>query len=249
MDHNSIPNLIELVLRHSAADQSDEISIRVELRIAPTELDGPENTTFKVALKRAWLDLDLSGLDVVPGTRLGEPTTPNEILAEKKITEEVVRNRADGGQATLGISANPKSIAADVAVKVEANKRIETKKSLASSASDSATHMRVKARGGLMWEITEPLDNSALDATYLNNDALCNATPTKGANAKFISLIALAKQRDIILEASKNSRLLSFFSPNHEKLLKVLIAKSLAVEGDKYNGVLKLSASESTVEE
>jgi hypothetical protein len=243
-DINSIPELFEFLMRTSKGSKK-ETNILGELRIDNASLDGPEGFTFTVLLKRAWLSLDLEGLDAIPGTRYGEPKKPNEVSIKQKTTNETVVQNQLNVQGGIRLASDQPSLNLDLG----AGHSSKGKTVVSTSATQSAPHIRVKARGNLMWEVTENSQLTELDGTYLNGDALCRVTARLGANAKNVRLVAFAKQRDIILRLSKNNSLFSFPSKNHERMMKVLISKSLSSSGTQFNGIIEFSKSESDVED
>ena len=94
-DNNALPDLVELLLRVSqTTSKTKELDILTELRISNATLDEEQDRLcFTVSLKRAWLSLDLSGLEPVPGSRLGEPTRPNEVSVKRKTSRELVTKK------------------------------------------------------------------------------------------------------------------------------------------------------------
>jgi hypothetical protein len=99
--------------------------------------------------------------------------------------------------------------------------------------------------------VTEPPweDVKHLDATYLENDVLCKVSASKGANARNIQLTAFAKQKELVLAAAKSKSILSFRSTNHERLLKILIAKAISSSSGEYSGIVTFSHSEADLED
>ena len=114
------------------------------------------------------------------------------------------------------------------------------------STTERQTHYRVRARGNLMWEVTEPpWEQPILDGTYLNDAVLCRVESHDRANDKRLDLTAYAKQRDLILTAKKSK---IFKSTNEKNLFQVLIAKALA-GGDGFDGFVAFSRSELDIED
>jgi hypothetical protein len=247
-DQNAIDELVELLLRVSGdSDKLDEYEIRVDLRIANADLDGTDGLAFNVALKKARLSLDLGGLDVAPGTRFGEPTKSNEVVIKQKTaTEKVVTNEAKAGL-NASVSASTTNVQAGVGLKGGTKHSTKGKSVSSSTSSENATHLRVKARGGNNWEVSEP-NAAALDASYLSDNVLCRVVATRGANSRTVELCAYAKQKDLILTVTNGGSKIPFLSTNHEKMLKILIGKALSALGSQYAGTITFSKSESEIE-
>jgi hypothetical protein len=245
-DNNSIPGLLELLLRVAKpSSKSAELDVFTELRISSATLDAPDGLVFTVALKRAWLSLDLLGLDPVPGSRLGEPAKPNEVTVKQKMSQEVVRKNEIGGH----VGAKIDSTGASAGLELGAKHSSAGKTVVSTTSVESKPHIRVKARGNLMWEITDSPQLGELDGTYLNNESLCRTRSRVGANARTVQLLAYAKQRDILLRLEKGNSRFSFPSLNHEKMMKILIAKAISAPGTPFNGIVEFSKSESDVED
>jgi hypothetical protein len=243
-DNNPVPELLEFLLRASK-NSKKETKILGELRINSATLEGPEGLSFTVSLKRAWLSLDLEGLEPIPGSRYGEPVRPNELsIKQKTVNETLVQNQVNANASVHLDSTHPHA-----ALDLGADYNSKGKTTVSTTSAESAPHIRVKARGNLMWEVTESPNLPDLDGTYLDGEALCCVTAKIGANAKFVRLIAFAKQRDVQLRLTKNNSLFSFPSKNHERMLKVLISKALSSPGAPFNGIIEFSCSETEVED
>ncbi|MHB0784401.1 hypothetical protein [Bradyrhizobium sp. 5.13L] len=243
-DLNSLPDLIEIITRVRNGNEPDDREVRVELRIDSITLATDERLEFTVELNRASLSLDLDGLEVVPQSRHGEPTKPNDVSVEHKLTRESTKQAEAGGSAELNLSSQP---SAALSGKLSGSVASKTTESM--SAQQTYSLLRVKARGNLRWEVSEPGDgNKALSDTYLNDDVLCKVKALPGANRLAVKLAAFARKRDIrVTPISKLSKF-SFKSKNHEKMLSALIGKALS-HADSNGGILTFSVSEIVVED
>ena len=224
------------------------MEILPELRISNATLDEEQDRLcFTVSLKRAWLSLDLSGLEPVPGSRLGEPTRPNEVSVKRKTSRELVtKNQVSAG---AGIRADMTSASASAKLDLGAKHTTAGTTIESTTSAESAPHIRVKARGNLMWEITDSPQLGELDGTFLNNEPLCRVKPKSGANAKTVQMSTFAKQRDVLLRLQKSNRPFPFLNVNQERLMKILIVKALSGPGTKFNGFIEFSRSEINVED
>jgi hypothetical protein len=249
-DSNSLPELLDLRLRIRECEKSDgHKELRVDLRINRADFDGPDDCIISVALQKATLDLQLSGLEAVPNTRLGEPV--RELQVTEKQTTKVTTGMEGKATARAGVDLTK---VVPAALSLSADATVRAKASSTFTSKQDITGYRVKARGGDTWEVSEPQlktgekEAALLDGTYLLDDVLCNAKPTRGANIKSVGLTAYAKQRDLKLDISK-ATVWQTIGLNQEKLFSIFVAKSLGPAGSKYSGLVKLSHSEIEVED
>ena len=106
MDRNSIPELVELTILVSKADQTpDESSVHVDLRVSPAQIEGPDDLSISVSVKRLTLNLDLAGLHIAPHSRYGELVKPNIDAQEKTLKTETSIEGEIKGDAGFKVSA------------------------------------------------------------------------------------------------------------------------------------------------
>lgn len=247
-NQNSIEDLVDLLLRIACNEKTGQFEVRVDLRINSSDLDAPDGTAFTVGLKRAWLKLDRSGVEIVPGERFGEPTRPNVVAVKQKTSTESVIESQAGAQADVALHANLSTLRGGAAAKVAASAKhhVAGKKVVSTTASENAAHIRVKARPAERWEVSESA--GPLDGTYLNDELLCRIVARDRSNSHSVELTAYAKQKDLILNVTHNGSKFPFITPNHDKLLKILIGKALSSQGSQYDGTITFSKSESDLE-
>jgi hypothetical protein len=217
-DRNSIPELIEVLMRVVASNEPQTHEVRLDLRVYRAEVVSEEGLEFVVELDRAVFGLDLDGLDVVPKSRFGEPTKPNDVSIEHHLSRESSVQGEVGASLDGAVSANPTGGAS-----LKLSGSASGKQTHSSSAQLTERKLRVKARGNLKWEITEPhpaAGLSPLHDTYLNDEVVCKITAQKGANRLAVRVATSARKADIRLSMKKNKSPLSFRSTNHEKMLK-----------------------------
>jgi hypothetical protein len=246
LDRNSIPELVELTMVVSKAENTpDESNVHVDLRVSPTQLEGPDDLSISVSVKRVTLSLDLAGLHIAPHSRFGELLKPNIDVQEKTLKTEASIEGEIKGDAGFKVSAT-----ALPEINLSAGGKRTAKTTNSVSSTEKQTHVRVRARGNQTWDVTEPPweDVKHLDATYLNNDVLCKVRSQKGANVRSVQLTAFAKQKELVLSA-KSKSVFQFRSTNHERLLKVLIGKALSSSSGEYNGIVTFSSSETDLED
>ncbi|WP_164632690.1 hypothetical protein [Rhodopseudomonas sp. WA056] len=243
-DRNSLPELIEVITRISNSNEPENREIRVELRVNSVTLVADDSLEFVVQLERANLAIDLDGFEVVPKSRHGEPTKPNDVSVEREMRNEKTQKGEISGNAELTLAQNPSG-----SLGLKAAGSVASTHTESHNSKETYSFLRVKARGNLTWEVSEPGDTrKVLDDTYLNDDVLCKIKALPGANMLAVRLDAFARKRDIrITPLSKLSKF-TFKSTNHEKMFNALVAKSLA-QSKANGGILTFSVSEITVED
>jgi hypothetical protein len=90
INQNSLPDLIEVLMRVVNSNEEDHRDVRVELRVNSVSLVADDCLEFVVELDRANLSLDLDGFEVVPKSRYGEPSKSNDVAIKHKLTNETV---------------------------------------------------------------------------------------------------------------------------------------------------------------
>jgi hypothetical protein len=248
-DTNSLPDILELLLRVVPSKGRDKgFDVAPELRITKGFVEGEDDLCFEVALKRVFLYLHLDGLDPISGTRFGEPLKDNSAEVKRKTSHEVVKEGEAHGR--INMALDPSKIAGSLSAGAEAKAAAKTVQS--TTAIEKISHLKVKARPNLKWEVTESTQLDELDGTYLeglDGDPLCKVVAKKGANSKALGLVAVVKQRDVILRAQKESRLIRFRNATQEKMMKILISRALSGSENKFNGVIDFSRSEIEIED
>ena len=224
-DTNSLPDLLELLLKVvPSKGKAKGFDILPELRITKGIVEGDDDLCFEVALRRVWLDLNLDGFEPISGTRFGEPVKDNEAEVKRKTSHEVVKQGE--AHASIGLSVTPSKVGGSLSGGAKGKAAAKTVHSTTST--EKISHLKVKARPNLKWEITDSLQLDELDGTYLEGnqgDPLCKVSAKTGANLKSVQLDATVRQRDVVLRAQKEKRLISFRNPTQEKMIKILIAK------------------------
>jgi hypothetical protein len=244
-NQNSLPDLIEVLMRVVNSNEEDHRDVRVELRVNSVSLVADDCLEFVVELDRANLSLDLDGFEVVPKSRYGEPSKSNDVAIERKLTNETVLQ----GEVSASLEGTVSSVpSGSFSGKVSGS--AGTRSTESTSAQQTQNLLRVKARGNLRWEISEPTlqgSTAALADSYLVDDVLCKIKALPGANMLAVKLAAFASKRDIrVTPRSKLSRF-SFKSRNHEAMLNAVIAKALS-HSESNGGILTFSIAEVFVE-
>jgi hypothetical protein len=245
-NQNSLPDLIEVLMRVVNGNEDGQREIRVELRVASVSLVADDCLEFVVELDRANLSLDLDGFEPVPKSRFGEPSKPNDVSVERKLTNETTKQGEVSAAAEARVGMQPSGSFTTKGSGSAAGKSVNT-----TIVQQTEKLLRVKARGNLRWKITEPGLNGTtlpLSDTYLNDDVLCKIKALPDANLLAVTLEAFARKRDIRISPRTKLGKFSFKSRNHEVMLNAVIARALS-NNNSNGGVLTFSISEITVED
>jgi hypothetical protein len=246
---NPLPDLVELMTRIAPKDGDDTAhEILVELRVHPHEIEESFGT-IGVEISEAILSLQLSGLEVVPGTKFSNPVidskTQQEVHLERKVTDSTDNARTQSGGFAFSSSA------IGLVGKIEASRvsSEQTGQSVSdrTSRTDLVEHYHVKAIGNDNWKICGRA-NGPLDGVYVNNQSLCEVAPVANANRVGAETELVVRQRHLKAEmVSDQSWFASLVSTNQKKIAKILIAKSLheAASDEAFDGKFVFAKSQS----
>lgn len=233
---NPVSELVQLGVRLlKSNDLESKEEVRVELRVNSAPLEINERETYSVSLTKLTLSMDVSGFDVEPGSKHGEPTRPTEVIKTETIVTESSRTGGVGAKGGLKVGVAEQSLN----IQGEARGSVTNKESV--STTKEERHILVMAKGNDTWEVSEPpwAENKRLNSKYLNDDPLCLVTRQDRANLRSVDLIAYARQRDFCFDLTHNKLFGGLLTPK-DKLLGVILAK--AISRDKpYSGVVTFS--------
>jgi hypothetical protein len=204
LDRNSIPELVELTMLVSkVGETSEESNLHVDLRVGPAQIEGPDDLSIAVSVKRLTLNLDLAGLQIAPHSRIGELIKPNIDALEKTLKTETSVEGEIKGDAGFKVSA---TALPEVSFSGGAKRTAKTTNSV--SSTEKQSHVRVRARGNQTWDITEPPweDVKHLDATYLNNDVLCKVRSQQGRMQEAFDSALLQSRKSLCLRRQNRNR-------------------------------------------
>jgi hypothetical protein len=243
MTTNSIPDLCELSVSFlENTEDPNCLDCFLDLRISNGEIPLGEQEC-KVSFGRLFLSVDTEGMEVLTGSRFGEPTKKNEVMRHKATTSTDQKKSSSSLKAFFDSNTPPQ-----VGLKVEQSKSSGVIGS--DNVEEKEPDQRVKARPNLRWEVSEP-NGEPLDGTYMENESLFTASMAEPSNRRVTSIELKVKQRDLVIDQIvRNNSALSFFSSlteNQQRLIDIFIAKSLseATYGDrKYTGEIVLSEFE-----
>lgn len=245
---NSLPDICELEASIDLKkEDGNSVSCIVGLRLCSTEIPiGDEDC--EICFQKMVLSLDLDGLKVVAGSRLGEPRKENQVSVSK--VQKSSKKRSSQSAAVVGVDSQ-KGVVGRISAAFASGKEEEENQEINQFQND----YRVKARPNLRWEISEP-DGSALDGTYLENDCICRLNREIGSNRGSVKIEIRVKQRDLLInQINTTQSAIKYFSKlsiNQRRLFDIFIAKTLSGEirrGKDYGGELIVSRFEVDDEE
>ncbi|TPI63949.1 hypothetical protein FJ417_03335 [Mesorhizobium sp. B3-1-7] len=248
-NQNPLGQLVELKTKLVPDDdQGSANTLLVELRANPEEIEDKIGT-ISVSIKEATLVLTLHGLDIVSKSRLGQPTTGAPVHRElqRETTITTAHSTADEGKAGLSVGISTEGPKAELKVGIGSSENMSASLIRRETEIIREEFHPVRAISGDRWKVTMK-DGGALDATFLDGDPLCRTTSVKGANLLGVESEVIVKQKHLDVKLDRDPSWLSLRFPrttNQQKIMKVLIAKSLHEKsgtGD-FDGELTFSRS------
>lgn len=226
---NPLADLVELKTQLAPKEGGDMAhEVLAELRVHPYEIEEPFGT-IGIEISEAILSLQFSGLEVVPGTKFGNPVvgskTQQEVHLERTVTisSDRVRTRSGG----VGLGASTGGLEGKVELSRGASDQTGQAISERTNRTDVVEHHHVKAIGNDNWKISGG-PNGPLDGVYINHQSLCEVSPIANANRVGVETEFIVRQRHLKAEMTGDQWwLTSIVSTNQKKIAKVLIAKSL----------------------
>lgn len=237
---NPTPLIAEVDINLSEAEE--HIDCLCTLRINEDEFEFSDKL-YQLSIRRAFLKLDLEGMQVLEGSRYGEPTSSNVITCDANID----RTKQSGFEAVSSAGAQlkadtsgPNIPSASIDISSGASGMNKTMSQLSSNSKRTENFHCVKARGGNHWEISD-IDiegkRRSLQRTFLNNEPICKLRVSEKSNRSSISAFILVKKGDTDVEILDAHGIEKFFgmSRNKEKILKALTEKALqGISGKDY---------------
>ncbi|MBS3850499.1 hypothetical protein KD146_17505 [Devosia sp. BSSL-BM10] len=251
-NYNPLPDLAELTTVVPAEDDTaTSHQLNVELRIHPHEIED-EVGTVMVSFTEATLSLELSGLSVVPKSKLGQPlVTPNvrKITRERVITAAVDETKE--GRVALGATLNAVTPEGSAELSRGSSTNVAQSTTVTDSEDITSSHIPVKAIGNDNWLIRAD-GGGPLDGVFLEYDTLCEVTATWGQNHLSMTSSLYVRQRHAKFDFTPKPGLFSGLkSLNQRRLMEILISKSLhnAISEAPFSGSICLAESEASDEE
>lgn len=233
---NAIADMLDVTSRVSVEPSSATISVATDVRVGRAEIHTPVGSLIT---KRAFVQLVLDGLQIVPGQRLGDvikaPTT------EEIKSSEISSEKLGGGFELSG--AGSTTAAPDAAAKIKADAARTREKRREMNSTTVLEHSAVKARGGNRWEIFE--GGAELEGNYIQaRSTLCQLEKHAGSNRASVAIEGIVYRRDLEFRAERRG---SMFT-NKEKVILAILAQSLNSDAAEIGPTVRLSSQEFTDE-
>ena len=240
---------------HLAGERDEELYCYCTLRLGSDQFSC-DDTDYTVTLTKVLLHIELSGYEMVPGTKFGENVL-DPVFVRSTVTEnQQTTAHGYGVDAGARAKATPAGgAAAELEVQGKGHFRKEVqKKRFEKSEVENRVH-RVLSRGDNYWDISDVDDEgraiSLRAGTYLNNDQLCGVIPVQHSNRLAVTGTVMVRKPDI--EDKKSGLDVPFGrTKNKEKIMKLLTAETLAkISGSEFSrkGFAAISMVEVTDEE
>lgn len=227
----------------NAGDNDDLFSnteVFAEVRFDEDELEVEGSYEISVSLTKCYLELELWGCEIVPGSRLND--RPKEAIHhETKIRRQATARAAVSAKANTSKSGASGHFAAEGALVGE-----HSDEHLSSSSWETNC---VVAKSGKRWLLQEPSAAAPLSGTYIANERLCEITPNEHTNNVEVLARLTTRKRDIIVEPQGTSIEAAYRKIKHQqKFIAAIIAKSLSEassdsEKDVENGKIVIGKS------
>lgn len=247
--HNTNPvrQLVELktAVREGRAEDGTDHGLTVGLGIFQDEVEV-DKITVAVGIKKAIVSVDLEGMEIVDGSKLGLDVAPARVSAktsmestvqtglESSLAHDVIAAAEIGALASSGKT----SVSASGKQTHSASASLKTVREIA------VDHVTVKAVGNDMWRVTEP-DEAVLDRHYLDHEQLCAIRPLGAKpNRQHVEVSVFARQKEMEVTVTRDDRMISR-SKAKDKIIGILVAKALHEVNDRsdYDGVVTFSVS------
>lgn len=218
-------------------------SLRVHLIFGTAEIPIDEKT-FEAFTKQAILRVRCEGVEIDPESRFGQRVRAQSEKSTKTTSSNVSSQAHHEVGASAGVDIRaPSSATGSVSLALGAFRKSEAKASTTTTV--ETEKLRVEALGGDRWRITEIDGEDRLQGTYFGSHALCRLRTVGKANRQRVEVSIEIRQRDLEFDPIP-SRLTGalFGGANREKLLKIMMAKSLhhkIGDGEAFNGVIIMS--------
>jgi hypothetical protein len=252
-NENPFPDLVEVKAALLVNDELEvSCDLSVELRVHPCEIEE-EIGIISLEISEATLSLDISGANILPKTKLGQPVLSPIVRREIQLEEttNLSQNnemaRAFTGSGSVALSILGHKTQGNAEAKREAREKSSSDATFKKSTTEEREFYRVKAVGNDDWKIAEE-GGKSLDGVYIDNEPLCKLSPVSGSNRISAETELIVKQRNMKAKLISPKGLGSLLQTNNQKkIAAILIKKSLnsTISGKKFEGVLVFARTQS----
>ena len=220
-------------------------SLRVHLIFGTAEIPIDEKT-FEAFAKQATLRVRCEGVEIDPESRFGQRLRAQSEKSTKTTSSDVSSQAHIEAGASGGVDVRaPSSATGSINLAAGVSRKSEAKASTTTTVETET--LRVEALGGDRWLITEIENGEPLRGTYLGSEALCKLRTVGKANRQRVEVSIEIRQKDLEFDPIPGRLTGALFGgANREKLLKILMAKSLHEkigDGEPFKGVIVMSTA------
>lgn len=247
---NAFRKVVDLSTTVESLEEAGKHAVNVHLGIYREEIDL-EEAVVEVALKTAYVSVEVEGLEIDPGSKYGEVAVPARLVVEHTVTESLTRGieEAAAVEATVQGSLSPLKAGLDVSMKGQVSGKQSAGYTLTDSRAETRSVQFVEAIGDDRWKIAP--EGNVLHGKFIQGQALFVATASPGRpNRRGVAVSVNVRKRDIDVTLTADKRFLKIPKVNKEKMIGLLVARSLSRMSDTSKAeAIVLSRSESFDEE
>lgn len=243
---NAFRKIVHLSTAIQAAEADDSHTVSVHLGIYREEIEL-EDAVVDVGLKTAFLSVETEGLEIDPASKYGEVGVPAVTSTDHTVTETLQRTVEESAalDATIQGSLSPIKLDAEASLKGSVSGKRTAAYSLANTHVETKSFQNVEAIGDDRWRILS--EKGTLHGKYLHGQTLCATTVSNGrANRRGLAVSVHVRKRDLEVKLVTDKRSLKFMTVNRERMIALLLAKSLSKSASaKETESILLATSES----
>ncbi|OOO46061.1 hypothetical protein DB728_30250 [Rhizobium leguminosarum bv. viciae USDA 2370] len=247
---NAFRKIVDLHTMVERLEGDGRHAINVHLGIYCDEIEL-EGAVVEVGLKTAFVSVEAEGLEIDQGSKYGEMAFPAKIGVDHTVMETLSRAIEDSAavEATIQGSLSPLKAGVEVSAKGQLSGKQTAGYTLSDSRVETRSFQFVEAIGEDRWKLHP--EKELLHGKFLHGQTLCETTVAQGRpNRRGVAVSVNVRKRDVEVNLVTDTRVVKFPKTNREKMIALLIAKSLsrASPSSRAESIL-LSSSESYDEE
>lgn len=209
-EDNSLADMVEL---RSEAIVQDSVSLLVDLRISTVDIPFAE-TTFRVGLSAAYLRVQLEGLKVSTGHRLGDI---NPLQASISSNTQSIKDQKKS-LAISGMMGGKIQVTGEVGGKVEFSQKDDQ--------STAYSHNGIRALPNNCWRVENPAgQNDPIQASILTGQELLRLNTKQSANRMTLDLVLDAAPSEIVVTSKTRKRKIR--QVNRERVIQIIATRSI----------------------
>ncbi|MBY5645875.1 hypothetical protein [Rhizobium leguminosarum] len=240
--------IVDLATKVESLEDGGRHSLNVHLGIYREEIDL-EDAVVEVGLKTAFVSVETEGMDLDPASKYADIVVPAKTAVEYNVTETLSMSVEDAMAAKAAIKGNlsPLKASLDASLNGEVSGKQTSSFLLAQTHAETKGYQAVEAIGDDRWKIAA--EKGVLHGKFLNGP-LCEAALAPGRpNRVGVTVSVNVRKRDVDVKLTADRRRLKFQSMNRERMIALLLARSLTNASPSGSESILLAMSESVHEE